>query len=113
MRGRSRPRRRARAGWWGSSSLVLRRWTRGLRCACKLLARVEIEKRIGLVVETRLDDGERRVPVVDLAPAACEEGGEVREKIATGEREHRVRLVERSRDRELRIRGGERRGEAR
>ena len=63
---------------------------------------VDVAERVGLVVERHRDDRERRVPRVDLAAAVVEERGEMRQHVAVDQREHRMRLVERLRDGELR-----------
>ena len=54
---------------------------------------------------------EPRIPGVDLAPAAFEEGGEVRQHVPPDQREHRMRLGEGLRHRELRALAVERRGQ--
>ena len=79
----------------------------------ELVGRVDVAKGLRFVVEGDLDDGERRIPRVDLAAARFEERREVRQHAAAHEAEHGMRLVERLRDRELRRLALERVREAR
>src|SRR5574340_786087 len=72
-----------------------------LRARGELLPGIEIAKRFGLVVEADFHDGERRIPRVDLATAAGKKGIEMRQELAPHEREHRVGLRVRLRDREI------------
>src|SRR5207302_6821653 len=89
----------ARAAFGGRSSDV--RFL--LRRIVELDARVDIAKRIGLIIERHFGHRERRVPSVDLASAAVEKAREMRQYVALHEREYRMRLVERLGDGKLQI----------
>ena len=69
-------------------------------------------KAVGLVVEGDLDDLQRRVPAVDLAPAAGQEFGQMRQHLAPAQAENRVRLVEGAGDGEIGVGRGQRRKQA-
>src|SRR5258705_9629888 len=71
--------------------------------ARELLARVDVEERVGLVVEGHFDDLQGRVPAVDLALAARKELLQRRQHRAAHEREHGMCLLARLRHRELGI----------
>src|SRR3954452_11885055 len=69
----------------------------------QFLARIDVAKRVRLVVETDFDDRQRRVPRIDLAAATFEKCAQVRQHCTTHEAEYRMRLIEGSRDGELRV----------
>src|SRR4030065_2068805 len=79
----------------------------------EFIAGIDIVKGVRLVVERHLGHAHRRIPGVDLAPAALEEKAEVFEHALAREAEHGLRLVAGPGHREVRTRAVEPRIQAR
>src|SRR6185369_3367267 len=79
----------------------------------ELLARVDVQESVGLVVEGDFHDRERRIPAVDLSLAAREEVAQRPMDRSAHEAEYGMRLVARPRDGELGIGLRERAAQAR